>query len=250
MARWVAILSTVKTRPSIRWRVDGGRNVGRRSDRLVDRQETIKPIEEPARGLINIARFLSSPLFSFLSSFSFSPFRRVGQRLHKSPCFYQSTRFERTFARDLIFYSPSHPRERITRDEGSCPIPLMNKLDRFVSKASPCCKFMYTFFSFSFVRYWIPSFTRLVKRCKLAIFSGWYHGETRYFYRVFSQLERILRFFISSPPSKMKPRTRFCRPTIEQQERRRENEIKSARHFAPIVNSGLQHCNHCFFFLH
>lgn len=103
-------------------------------------------------------------------------------------------------------------------------------------------------FSFSFVRYWIPSFTRLVKRCKLAIFSGWCHGETRYFYRVFSQLERILRFFISSPPSKMKPRTRFCRPTIEQQERRRENEIKSARHFAPIVNSGLQHCNHCFFF--
>lgn len=104
--------------------------------------------EEPARGLINIARFLSSPLFSFLSSFSFSPFRRVGQRLHKSPCFYQSTRFERTFARDLIFYSPSHPRERITRDEGSCPIPLMNKLDRFVSKASRCCKFMYTFFLF------------------------------------------------------------------------------------------------------
>lgn len=87
MARWVAILSTVKTRPSIRWRVDGGRNVGRRSDRLVDRQETIKPIEEPARGLMNIARFLSSPLFSFLSSFSFSPFRRVGQRLHKSPLF-------------------------------------------------------------------------------------------------------------------------------------------------------------------
>lgn len=100
-----------------------------------------------ARARLDEYRSISLLAPFFLSLFLLF-FPRVGQRLHKSPCFYQSTRFERTFARDLIFYSPSHPRERITRDEGSCPIPLMNKLDRFVSKASRCCKFMYTFFLF------------------------------------------------------------------------------------------------------
>lgn len=71
-------------------RRDGGRNVVGRW--LVDRQETIKPVDRGTRDEYRPISLLSFPRPFHFSSLFLS---LIGQSLHKrSPCFYQSTRFE------------------------------------------------------------------------------------------------------------------------------------------------------------
>ena len=162
VARWVAILSTVKTRPSIRWAKRRGE---KRCWAMVGRSpgnDKTRRSRNPRWISADLSPLLSSPFLFFL----FLSLSSVNHCISGLPVFINRRDSSNG---EFISFFILHPRERIVKLVRLILVYTpcdRYKLDRFdfESESLEIYVIHFFFFFFFFVRYWIASFTRVVKQ--------------------------------------------------------------------------------------